>query len=103
VLLVLYTADRINQLPLGLIGIAFGVVLLPEISRKIKANNIEGAQQSLQQGMQMAMLLALPAMVGIGVLAIPIIDVLFRSGKFDFDDSVMTGQALILFFALLHF
>jgi len=93
----IYTADRINQLPLGLIGIAFGVVLLPEISRKIKANNLEGAKNSLQHGMQMAMLLALPAMVGIGVLAVPIIDVLFRSGKFTSNDSILTGQALLAF------
>ncbi len=93
----IYNADRINQLPLGLIGIAFGVVLLPEISRKIKAKNLEGAQRSLHQGMQMAMLLALPAMVGIGVLAVPIIDVLFRSGEFTILNSQMAGHALIAF------
>ncbi len=93
----IYNADRINQLPLGLIGIAFGVVLLPRISGQIKSKNLEGAQRSLQQGMQMAMLLALPAMVGIGVLAVPIIDVLFRSGAFTSADSQMAGQALMAF------
>ncbi len=93
----IYNADRINQLPLGLIGIAFGVILLPEISRKVKAQDITGAKKSLQQGMQMAMLLALPAAVGIGVLAVPIIDVLFRSGEFKFVDSLMTGKALLAF------
>lgn len=93
----IYNADRINQLPLGLIGIAFGVVLLPEISRKIKAKNMEGARNSLQQGMQMAMLLALPATIGIAVLAVPIIDVLFRSGEFTSVDSLMAGQALVAF------
>lgn len=93
----IYNADRINQLPLGLIGIAFGVVLLPEISRKIKANDNKGAQHSLQHGMEMAMLVALPAMVGIGVLAVPMIDVLFRSGKFTMENSHMAGQALMVF------
>jgi len=93
----IYNADRINQLPLGLIGIAFGVVLLPEISRKVKANDNKGAQHSLQHGMEMAMLVALPAMVGIGVLAVPILDVLFRSGEFTFDNSRMAGQALMVF------
>ena len=93
----IYNADRINQLPLGLIGIAFGVVLLPEISRKIKEKNIKGAQKSLQDGMQMAMLLALPAMVGIGILGVPIVDILFRGGEFTYNDSVMVGQALLAF------
>jgi len=93
----IYNADRINQLPLGLIGIAFGVVLLPEISRKVKANDSKGAQHSLQHGMEMAMLVALPAMVGIGVLAVPIIDVLFRSGEFTSSDAHMAGQALMVF------
>ncbi|MFT5634515.1 MAG: putative peptidoglycan lipid II flippase [Rubritalea sp.] len=93
----IYNADRINQLPLGLIGIAFGVVLLPEISRKVKEKNIIGAQKSLQDGMQMAMLLALPAMIGIGILGVPIVDILFNSGKFTFNDSVMVGQALLAF------
>ena len=93
----IYNADRINQLPLGLIGIAFGVVLLPEISRKVKANDSKGAQHSLQHGMEMAMLVALPAMVGIGVLAVPILDVLFRSGEFTSDNARMAGQALMVF------
>ncbi len=93
----IYNADRINQLPLGLIGIAFGVVLLPEISRKIKAKDDKGAQQSLQHGMEIAMLVALPAMVGIGVLAVPILDVLFRSGEFTSENARMAGQALMVF------
>lgn len=93
----IYNADRINQLPLGLIGIAFGVVLLPEISRKIKAKDTSGAQRSLQQGMELAMLVALPAMVGIAVLAVPILDVLFRSGEFTRENAEMAGMALMVF------
>lgn len=93
----IYNADRINQFPLGLIGIAFGVVLLPEISRNVKANKVDKARDSLQTGMSMAMLLALPATVGISVLAEPIIDVMFRSGDFTRLDSSMAGQALLAF------
>lgn len=93
----IYNADRINQLPLGLIGIAFGVVLLPDIARKVKDKNMEGAKRSLQNGMQMSMLVALPAMIGIGILGVPIVDFLFNSGKFTYDDSVMVGQALLAF------
>ncbi len=93
----IYNADRINQFPLGLIGIAFGVVLLPDIARKVKSDNHEAARESMQRGMVLAMLLALPAMVGIGILAEPIIDVLFRSGKFTRVNSYMAGQALMAF------
>ncbi len=91
----MYNADRINQFPLGLIGIAFGVVLLPDISRNVKANKIQAAKDSLQTGMSMAMLLALPAMVGIAILAEPIIDIMFRSGEFTRTDSVLASQALV--------
>ena len=94
---VMYYADRINQLPLGLIGIAFGVVLLPDISRKVKANDMEQARGSLQMGLTMAMLLALPAMIGMTVLAEPIFEAFFKSGEFTSQDSTVIGHALMAF------
>jgi putative peptidoglycan lipid II flippase len=78
----IYYSDRINQLPLGLIGIAFGVVLLPEITQKLRKQQVAEAQQSLQTGMTMAMLIALPAMVGMMVIAEPIIYGIFKGGEF---------------------
>ena len=91
----LYYADRIYQLPLGVIGIAFGVVLLPELSRKLRAGAPGEAQDSLNRGIEFAMLLTLPAAVAIAVIARPIIVVLFERGNFDRLASDATVPALV--------
>ncbi len=93
----LYYADRIYQLPLGVIGIAFGVVLLPELSRKLRAGDHDQALASLNRGIEFAMLLTLPAAVAIAVIARPIIVVLFERGAFDRLASEATVPALIAF------
>jgi putative peptidoglycan lipid II flippase len=93
----IFYSDRINQLPLGLIGIAFGVVLLPDITQKLRKKQNEAAQQSLQTGMTMAMLIALPAMVGMMVLAEPIIYGIFKAGEFTAAQAGIAGQALFAF------
>lgn len=93
----IYNADRINQLPLGLIGIAFGIVLLPEITRLIKNNQHTEARASLQTGMVQAMFLTLPAMVGMAVLAEPMLFVLFKGGKFTAEAAQSAGYALTVF------
>ncbi len=95
----LYYADRINQLPLGMIGIAFGVVLLPDITRKLRSNQEEAAKASLLRGIENAMLITLPAGVALMVMPIPVIRVLFEHGEFDFASSVQTGHALAGFAA----
>jgi len=93
----IFYSDRINQLPLGLIGIAFGVVLLPDITQKLRKKQNAAAQQSLQTGMTMAMLIALPAMVGMMVLAEPIIYGIFKGGEFTAAQAGVAGQALFAF------
>jgi len=93
----IYYADRINQLPLGLIGIAFGIVLLPDLTQKLKSNEVEGAQKSLETGMTMAMFVAIPAMIGMMVLAEPILFGLFKGGKFTADHAKFASQALFAF------
>ncbi|MEM7697602.1 MAG: murein biosynthesis integral membrane protein MurJ [Verrucomicrobiota bacterium] len=65
----IFFADRINQLPLGLIGIAAGTVLLPEITRRIRGGDEVGARRSMAEGLELALLLCLPATVA--MLAIP--------------------------------
>ena len=95
----LYYADRIYQLPLGVIGIAFGVVLLPELSRKLRAGDHDQALASLNRGIEFAMLLTLPAAVAIATIARPIIFVLFERGAFDRLASEATVPALIAFAA----
>ncbi len=93
----IYYADRIHQLPLGLIGIAFGVVLLPEIAQRVKKNEITEAREGIQTGVTQAMFLTLPAMVGMMVLAEPMLFALFKSGKFTADAAALSGQALAVF------
>lgn len=93
----LYYADRVYQLPLGLIGIAFGVVLLPDLSRKLRSGADGAAMASLNRGLEMSMALTLPAAVALVVIAEPIVTVLFERGAFDATDSVATAWALMAF------
>lgn len=95
----LYYADRLYQLPLGIIGIAVGVVLLPELSRHLKAGRFGEAETALNQSLSVAMLLALPATAGLMALAAPIIATLFERGAFDAAATQATAAALIAFAA----
>lgn len=93
----LYYADRVYQLPLGLIGIAFGVVLLPDLSRKLRAGADAAAMHSLNRGLELAMLLTLPAAVALAVIPRPITIVLFERGAFDRIATDATSYALAAF------
>jgi len=90
----LYYSDRIYQLPLGMIGVAFGVVLLPEITRKLRGGDQEGATDSITRGMYFAMLLTLPATVAMLVIPQPIISTIFERGEFDHVSTRQTAAAL---------
>lgn len=94
---VLSYADRLYQLPLGIIGIAIGTVLLPELSRHLKGNREVEARQSQDQALFVAMLLTMPAATALVALAEPIVRVLFERGAFDAIATVQTAQALIAF------
>lgn len=93
----LYYADRLYQLPLGVIGIAIGVVLLPELSRHLKAGRNEQASAAQNQSLFMALLLTLPAALALTVIAEPIIRVLFERGAFTAEISAATAAALVMF------
>ncbi len=93
----LYYADRVYQLPLGLIGIAFGVVLLPDLSRKLRAGQDAAALHSLNRGIELAMLLSLPAAVALVAIPQPIVTVLFQRGAFDAPAASATAWALAAF------
>ena len=90
----LYYADRVYQLPLGLIGIAFGVVLLPDLSRKLRAGQDQAARDSLNRGVELALLLTLPATVALVAIPWPIVSVLFERGAFDAEAAAATAWAL---------
>ncbi len=93
----LYYADRINELPLAIIGIAVGTVLLPVLSRHIRKGNMEAAYKTQNQAIAFALFLSLPAMAAIIMLAEPIIRVMFERGAFLPADTVATYKALIAF------
>ena len=95
----LYYADRLYQLPLGIIGIAIGVVLLPELSRHLKGGRDREARQAMDNSLLLSMMLALPASAGLIALAEPIIRVLFERGAFGAADTSATAAALVYFAA----
>jgi len=94
---VIYYADRINQLPLGLIGISAGVVLLPEITRNLRAGNEGKAKSSMAKGVEMSLLLCLPAMVAMLVIPGEIMHALFQGGEFKAEGASLSGYALRAF------
>jgi len=93
----IYAADRLNQLPLGLIGIGLGTVLLPTISRLLGAGKETEAMETQNRGMELALLLTLPATVALIVCGQPITAALFQHGKFTATNSLYTSQALAAF------
>jgi len=93
----LYFADRVYQLPLGLIGIGLGVVLLPNLTRKIRGGDSEAATASLNRGLELAMLLTLPAALALVVIPLPIVVVLFEHGEFKRTAAEATAAALAAF------
>jgi len=93
----LYYADRLYQLPLGLIGIAIGVVLLPELSSHLSTGRKEQAAKAMDKSLLFAMVLTLPAAAGLIALSHPIISTLFERGEFSASDSQTVAAALIGF------
>ena len=90
----LYYADRLFQLPLGVIGVAIGVVLLPELSHKLRANDHAAAMASENRSLEVALLLTLPAALALFVAAHPIVRVLFEHGAFSAVDAGATAAML---------
>lgn len=93
----LYYADRINQLPLAMIGIAIGVALLPALSRKIKSSDHDGAVKLQNIALEVGLILVIPATLALTVLAYPIISSLFERGKFTATESFTVSKALMFY------
>lgn len=90
-------ADRLYQLPLGVVGIAIGVVLLPDLSRRLRAGDTEGGCASFNRSIEFAMALTLPSAVALVVIALPLTAVLFQRGAFTADDAAATALALAVY------
>ena len=93
----LYYADRLYQLPLGVIGVAIGVVLLPDLSRKLRAGNDAGALTSQNRALELSMFLTLPAAIALMAIPHPIIHTVFEHGAFTRADTFAVAPALLAF------
>jgi putative peptidoglycan lipid II flippase len=94
---VLYYADRVAQLPLGVVGIAIGTALLPLLTRQLRASQTEAAMANQNRAIEFGLLFSLPAAVALWLMADPIIRVLFERGRFGPDDTWRTAGALAAF------
>ncbi len=93
----LYYADRLNQVPLGLIGIGVGTAILPTLSRQISGGDPESAAATQNRAMELALFLSLPAAVALVVSATPLIRGVFEHGAFLSSDTRGTATALAAF------
>jgi putative peptidoglycan lipid II flippase len=100
----LWYADRLNQLPIGVIGIAVGTVLLPEMSRRIAAGDPDGARQAQSRAIEFTLLLALPCLVAFLMIPDLILRALFARGAFTAADAAAAGATLAAYaFGLVPF
>lgn len=93
----LSVADRLYQLPLGVVGIAIGVVLLPDLSRKLQSGDTDGGHYAFNRAAEFALALTLPAAVGLLVVPQAVVSVLFERGAFTAADSQNTAAALAIY------
>jgi len=93
----LYAADRLYQLPLGVVGIAIGIVLLPDLSRKLAADDSDGARHALSRAGEIALALTLPSAVALMVIPLPIVSVLFERGATTAADSAAIALAVAIY------
>ena len=90
----LYYADRIFQLPLGVIGVAIGVVLLPDLSHKLRSGDHDAVLASENRALEFALLLTMPAAIALFIASGPIMCVLFERGAFTAADTQATAAML---------
>jgi putative peptidoglycan lipid II flippase len=91
----LYYANRLIELPLGIVGVAMGTVLVPELTRSLRAGDTMAVSHAESRGLELAVGLALPATLGLIALSSPIVRMLFEHGVFSAADTAATAQALI--------
>jgi putative peptidoglycan lipid II flippase len=93
----LYYADRLMELPAGVLGVAVGTILLPSLSKYHASANAAEYSRLLDWGLRITVLLAVPAAVALAVLALPLIAMLFHYGRFSAEDAWLTRQALVAY------
>ncbi|MFL2795858.1 MAG: murein biosynthesis integral membrane protein MurJ [Paracoccaceae bacterium] len=93
----LYGADRLYQLPLGVVGIAIGIVLLPELSRRIANNDESGARSAFNNAFITSMALTIPATVALFIIPLPLISALFQHGQTTSNDAAAMALATSIY------
>ncbi len=93
----LFYADRITQLPLGVVGVAVGTALLPLLSRQVSSNNHEAALAAQNRAIEFSLLLTIPAAVALFVIAEPAVTTLFQRGAFSEAEAGATSAALAVY------
>ena len=90
----LYFANRLIELPLGIVGVAVGAVLVPELARAVHTDDSTATSRAQSRGLELAAGLALPATLGLIALSEPVVQLLFQHGAFVAADTTGTAQAL---------
>jgi putative peptidoglycan lipid II flippase len=93
----LYYADRLYQLPLGVVGIAVGIVLLPELSRRLRVGDASGGREAFNRAAEFSLLLTIPAAVALFVIPTALVSVLFERGVFSAADTSATALATAVY------
>ena len=93
----IFAADRLDQLPLGVVGIAIGIVLLPDLSRRLKSDDRDGAKHALSRAGEMALALTIPSAVAMIVIPLPLVSVLYERGATTSTDSIAMAQAVAIY------
>ena len=93
----LYYADRLNQLPIGVVGIAVGTVLLPEMASRIAGGDEAGARRAQRRAIELTLLLSIPCLVAFLIIPDLIMRALFMRGKFTAADATAAWQTLVAY------
>ncbi|MCZ4368394.1 murein biosynthesis integral membrane protein MurJ [Sulfitobacter dubius] len=93
----LFAADRLYQLPLGVVGIAVGIVLLPDLSRRLRAGDNDGAQTALSRAAEISLALTIPSAVALMVVPFALVTVLFERGASGVDDTAAIATAVMIY------
>ncbi|MDU8928793.1 murein biosynthesis integral membrane protein MurJ [Alisedimentitalea sp. MJ-SS2] len=93
----LFAADRLYQLPLGVVGIAVGIVLLPDLSRRLRDGDHEGSRHGLSRAAEISLALTIPSAVALMVIPLPLVSVLFERGQQTADDSAAIALATAIY------
>jgi len=93
----LYYADRLYQLPLGVVGIAIGIVLLPDLSRRLRLGDTDGGRDAFNRAAEFSLLLTIPSAVALLVIPTTLVSVLFERGAFGVGDTAATALATAIY------